>query len=187
MARKGYSYEIKIEAVKSLTEGRISINALAKQLGTNTSRIHEWLSKYRTMGATGLEYSPTNQHYPNELKNAAVNDYLAGTSTLLGICEKYKIRSMSQLRSWIKKYNDNKELKATGTGESIEMNVRKTTFDERVEIVKACIEQGHNYNLIAQTYQASYQQVRSWTKKYEQYGLEGLHDRRGRRKSKTST
>lgn len=59
---------------------------------------------------------------------------------------------------------------------------RKTTFDERVEIVKACIEQQHNYNVIAEAYQVSYQQVRSWTVKYEQLGVEALSDHRGRRK-----
>ena len=59
---------------------------------------------------------------------------------------------------------------------------RKTTFAERVEIVKACIEQSHNYNLIAEVYQVSYQQVYSWTGKYERSGIEALSDRRGKRK-----
>jgi transposase-like protein len=186
MARKGHSYETKLEAVKGILEGRIGIKILARQLGTTTSRIYEWLSKYKTDGASGLQNSPTNRHYPSAIKEAAVKEYLAGKSSLQGITEKYGIKSPTQLRIWIKKYNGHEELKTTGGGGTIVTKGRKTTIDERVEIVKACIEQNHNYNLIAQTYQVSYQQVREWTKKYEQSGLEGLYDRRGKRKPETA-
>lgn len=61
-------------------------------------------------------------------------------------------------------------------------NSRKTTFDERVEIVKYCIEHQYNYTETAQKYQVSYQQVYSWTSKYESRGVEVLKDRRGKRK-----
>ena len=182
MARKGHSYETKLEAVQSIVEGRKGIKILSRQLGTSTSRIYEWLSKYKTMGSAGLQNSPTNNQYSSVVKEAAVKEYLAGKSSLQGICEKYKLKSPSQLRSWIKKYNGHEELKTTGIGGTIVTKGRKTTIDERVEIVKACIEQNHNYNLIAQTYKVSYQQVREWTKKYEQFGLESLYDRRGKRK-----
>ena len=36
---------------------------------------------------------------------------------------------------------------------------RKTTYEERVEIVKYCIEHQNNYAETAQKYQVSYQQV----------------------------
>ena len=186
MSRKGHTYEAKMEAVKNILEGRIGIKEVARQLGTNTSRIYDWLSKYKTMGASGLQNNPTNKHYPSAIKEAAVKEYLSGKSSLQWISEKYELRSSSQLRSWIKKYNGHKELKTTGTGGAIVTKGRKTTIDERVEIVKACIEQSHNYNLIAQTYKVSYQQVREWTKKYEQFGFEGLYDRRGKRKPETA-
>ena len=61
---------------------------------------------------------------------------------------------------------------------------RKTTFDERVEVVKYCIEHQNNYAETAQKYQVSYQQVYSWTSKYQKYGVEALQDKRGKRKSK---
>lgn len=41
-------------------------------------------------------------------------------------------------------------------------NGRKTTYDERVEIVKYCIEHQNNYAETAE-YQVSYQQVYTWT------------------------
>jgi len=59
---------------------------------------------------------------------------------------------------------------------------RKTTYDERVEIVKYCIENQNNYAETAQKYRVSYQQVYSWTTKYEADGVEALQDNRGKRK-----
>lgn len=61
---------------------------------------------------------------------------------------------------------------------------RKTTYDERIEIVKYCIEHHNNYVETAQKYQVSYQQVYLWTNKYEKEGVEALQDRRGKRKDK---
>lgn len=59
---------------------------------------------------------------------------------------------------------------------------RTTTKEERIEIAKACITNGKNYGEIALQYQVSYQQARSWTKRYEELGEAGLEDRRGKRK-----
>ena len=57
---------------------------------------------------------------------------------------------------------------------------RKTTFEERVEIVQYCIAHDCNYAKTAEKYQVSYQQARSYTLKYQEKGVEGLQDRRGR-------
>lgn len=62
---------------------------------------------------------------------------------------------------------------------------RKTTFEERVEIVQYCISHDCNYNKTAEKYLVSYQQARSYTLKYQEKGVEGLQDRRGRRKSES--
>ena len=59
---------------------------------------------------------------------------------------------------------------------------RKTTFDERVEIVQYCIAHDHNYAETAARYSVSYQQARSYTVKYEAGGVEALRDRRGQKK-----
>ena len=58
----------------------------------------------------------------------------------------------------VMKYNGHNELKATGTGGAFIMaKGRKTTFDERVEIVEYC-----NYAETAEKHRVSYQQVYSW-------------------------
>lgn len=75
----------------------------------------------------------SNKHYPKEIKEQAVMDYLSGYGSLYDICMKYKIMSATQLRNWIKKYNSHEELKISGT--VVMTKGRKTTFDERLEIV----------------------------------------------------
>lgn len=59
---------------------------------------------------------------------------------------------------------------------------RKTTLEERAEIVAFCIEHGKDYGLTVETYKVSYQQIYSWVKKYEEKGVNGLTDRRGKAK-----
>jgi len=59
---------------------------------------------------------------------------------------------------------------------------RKTTFEERLEIVKYCLENGRNYQQTAEQFQVSYAQVYGWIKKYDTGGAEALVDRRGRTK-----
>lgn len=59
---------------------------------------------------------------------------------------------------------------------------RETTLNERIEIVKECIVCGKNYGKMALKYQVSYQQVRTWTLRFEAMGETGLEDRRGKRK-----
>ena len=97
---------------------------------------------------------------------------------------KYKIADTRQLRMWIMKYNGHEELKDSGIGGSpIMTKGRKTTFEERVEIVQYCINNAHNYAETAEKFGISYQQARSYTLKYEEKGVKGLQDRRGKRKS----
>ena len=59
---------------------------------------------------------------------------------------------------------------------------RSTTQKERIQIVQDCIASGKNYGAMALKYEVSYQQVRTWTLRYEELGETGLEDRRGRRK-----
>ena len=59
---------------------------------------------------------------------------------------------------------------------------RETTKEERINIVKDCLTSGKNYGEMALKYKVSYQQVRTWTLRFEETGEAGLEDRRGRRK-----
>ena len=59
---------------------------------------------------------------------------------------------------------------------------RKTTWEERIEIVLYCLENDKNYQKAAEIYEVSYQQVYQWVRKYEDGGDEALRDKRGRKK-----
>lgn len=178
------SYEERICAVEKYLRHEYSMTDLSKQLKVHETTIMEWIGRYQSLGSEGLKETSRKQPYSAELKEAAVIDYLSGIGSLRDLCKKYRIRSKSQLRNWISKYNGHEKLKSSGTGGvPIMTKGRNTSFKERNEIVKYCIEQQNNYAETAQKYQVSYQQVYSWTTKYETNGVEALQDKRGKRKT----
>ena len=66
------------------------------------------------------------------------------------------------------------------------MTSRKTTKEERLEIVNYCLDHDSNYKETAQKFGCSYAQVYNWCRKYKLKGLEGLNDNRGRKPSEDS-
>ena len=125
-----------------------------------------------------------NKKYSKELRIQAVQAYLKGEGSQETICKRFGIISDRQLRNWIKWYNGHKGFKERrGAGTEIYMTKgRKTTQEERVEIIAFCIEHGKDYPLTIQTYGVSYQQIYAWVRKYEEHGIDGLKDGRGRTK-----
>ena len=83
------------------------------------------------------------------------------------------------------KYNANRELQDYLPNREVYMaeSKRKTTIDERKEIVEYCIAHNYNYSNTAAIYDVSYSQVYSWVKKYKANGVEGLIDKRGQHKT----
>lgn len=178
------TYEIRLKTVKAIMEGRQSTKAAGKELGVNPETIRRWIQNYQSLGEEGIAVLEKNPRYSVSLKENAVKDYLSGKGSLRDICLKYGIRTNTQLRRWIKCYNDPKKGKMPfkSKGRVVMRVGRKTTFEERVAIVKYCIENEHDYAGTAEQFQASYQQVYSYTRKYESQGVNGLFDRRGKRK-----
>ena len=169
--------------MKEYLDGKDSINSIAKRLDITFQAFKQWVNNYEAMGADAF-MTCHNKHYSKAEKEQAVAAYLAGEGSHMDICKKYKIHSTTQLRRWIKKYNGHEELKASGTGGTTIMTKgRKTTFDERIEIVQYCIFHTHDYAETAEKFNISYQQARNYTLKYEKSGVEGLRDKRGKRKS----
>src|SRR5690625_6650093 len=62
------------------------------------------------------------------------------------------------------------------------MKGRKTTLDERVEIIGYLIDNDIDYNKTSSHFKVSYQQVYTWYKKYQKLGVDGLVDNRGVKK-----
>lgn len=185
MGRRGISYERKLEAVEKYKRGEGSQDSIAREYGVKKASFRQWIANYEAMGPSGLAAVHTNNRYGTELKNAAVEAYLRGEGSQLEICKMYSIRSKKQLRDWIALYNGHKDLRATGgRGGGIYMTKgRFTTLNERIEIVSYCIAKGKDYGAAIEKYGVSYQQIYSWVGKYEVKGVEGLIDKRGKRKS----
>lgn len=176
---------LKIEYIEKYIRGEISQKGIASALGTAPASVQQWIRNYHSMGPSVFTMVK-NKKYSAELKRSAVEDYLTGQGSQEAICAKYGIRSKGKLQVWIKKYNSHGEQKTSGKeGKTIMTKGRSTTFEERVDIVKYCIAHDHNYNQTAEKYQISYQQARSYTIKYETFGVEGLQDKRGKRKQES--
>lgn len=174
----------KVKITREYVSGKISREEAARRAKVAPASIARWARIYRQEGALGLAPTKKNRVYSSELKKKAVLEYLAGGCGLHTICEKNAIRSGTQLRSWIKMYNnhgDFNSVKQSGGGSYMKKG-RITTQEERVQIVRECIASGKNYGDLALKYNVSYQQVRTWTLHFEEMGEAGLQDRRGRRK-----
>jgi len=172
-----------VQAVERYICGESTRIAERKRLGVSETTFLDWIRRYETFGAEGFQHTK-NRQYSSELKHAAVRDYLNGVGSQADICKKYKISSRTRLQEWIKVYNGHRELRpSNGRGSDIYMTKgRTTTYEERIEIVSYCIEHGNDYTTTIEKYGVSYQQIYSWVRKYQEKGVEGLLDKRGKRK-----
>jgi len=183
MARMKYSKAEKLAILALYKDGHHSIADITAKFSVDPGTIRDWKRRYEVNGENGLEEALSWKRYSKELKLAAVNDYLSGHDSLNKIIQKYNISSTAVLRKWIKKYNSHRELNDTGKGMTNSMTSRrKTTSEERIQIVNYCIQHQKNYQLTAESYEVSYQQVYQWVKKFEANGEEALQDKRGRKK-----
>jgi len=174
----------KIDLIRRCQTGELGKTEASRIAGVDLKTIYHWLARYEAEGESGFMAYSRNRVYTPEAKLNAVRDYLSGKGSQLEICKKYKIRNTHCLREWIKVYNahgDFSSRKYSGGGSYMKQG-RTTTQEERVQIANECIASGKNYGEIAQKYQVSYQQVRTWTLRFEELGEAGLEDRRGRRK-----
>lgn len=174
----------KVNLVRKCLRGELGVREAGRLIGVSCKTVCRWTARYEAEGAAGFLPQERNRVYSPEVKLSAVQDYLSGTGSLLDICKKYKIRKENQLSDWIKVYNahgDFNSVKFSGGGSYMKQG-RETTLEERIQIAKECYASGKNYGEMALKYNVSYQQVRSWTLRYEELGEAGLEDRRGKRK-----
>lgn len=185
MARKAkHTDEQRIRAVEEYLKGEGSYESISKKYGIGKTTFRNYVRRTKAEGIDVLRISSKNKKYSKATKLAAVDEYLSGKSSLNAICSKYKIPNQHTLRMWIKCYNSGKDFKERSCSErGVTMKKgRKTTLEERTEIVAFCMANGKDYGMTAEKYEVSYQQVYSWVRKYEVKGTDGLTDRRGKAK-----
>ena len=187
MGRKAkYSKELKLEIIKRYIKGE-SITALANEYGLpkyGKNQIFKWVNKYHSLGNT-FECFSSNKAYSKELKENVIKDYLDGVDSLEGLANKYNISSDSIVSRWIIRYNKGIEIKDYDPkGDVYTMKARKTTFEERIEIVNYVLANDNDYKGAADKYSVPYASVYQWVMKYNERGENGLLDSRGRPSSK---
>lgn len=184
MSRKAtYSNEIKLEIVKRYLNGESAIT-LANEYGmakTSDRRIRKWASKYQIYGENSFETNNKNKAYSKELKIKVINDYLYGGYSLIDLANLYDISSDEIVRQWVIKYNSGIEIKDYDPkSEVYTMKARKTTFEERLDIVKYVLANNNDYKGAADKFSVPYASVYQWVSKYNKYGENSLLDKRGR-------
>lgn len=181
MAKSPHTPEFKAKVSQEYLDGLGSFPFLANKYSIGLQTIQSWVSKYKLYGILAFQNKAGNKKYTSKFKTMCVEAVLSGEGSVNDITAKYNISSRSVLRGWILRYNADIELKDYDPKGEVYManSRRKTTIEERKEIVKYCIEHNRNYKEAASLYDISYSQVYSWVKKYDDIGEEGLIDRRG--------
>ena len=184
MSRSRFTAEEKEGIVQEYKRGEGSKEAIARRHGIDESTLRQWIAKYEAQGINGLAGRIRNKSYTKEFKRLCVEEVLSGKRSVTEVVAEYNISDKHVLRNWIKMYNANMELKDYEPKREVYMAEarRKTTKEERIEIVKYCIEHDSDYKNTAAKYDVSYSQVYAWVRSYKANGEEGLEDRRGRRK-----
>lgn len=185
MSRSPHSPEFRAKVSQEYLDGVGSYNYLAAKYGIGSRTLKEWVYKYSIYGIAAFTVKAGNACYSSDFKTMCVEAVLSGVGSVDDIVSKYNISSSRLLRDWISRYNANRELRDYAPKREVYMAEakRKTTIEERKEIVKYCIEHKRNYKETASIYDVSYSQVYSWVKKYDVDGEAGLTDKRGRHKT----
>lgn len=185
MAKSPHTPEFRAMVSQEYLDGLGSYDFLANKYQIGKKTLREWVAKYRQHGPIAFQIATGNSSYSSDFKTMCVEAVLSGTGSVDDIVAKYNISSRHVLRNWISLYNANRQLMDYNPKGVVYMAEarRKTTIDERMEIVKYCIGHNRNYKDTASLYDVSYSQVYSWVKKYDANGEEGLSDKRGHRKA----
>ena len=184
MSKSKWSAEFRSMVSQEYLDGSGSYSFLADKYHIGKATIHKWVAAYKVHGIDAFISEVGNKSYTHEFKIMCVEEVIAGYGSSIDIGAKYKIFP-TVLESWIKLYNANRELRDYIPKREIYMAGarRKTTIEERMNIVEYCISHGRDYKGTASIFDVSYSQVYSWVKKYDTNGEEALIDKRGRHKA----
>ena len=182
--RRKYSPKEKIKIVKEYLSGQSSLREIGSRYGYINKKGYPgyfelWITLYKEHGES-VFYHSGNSCYSKEFKIMVVEEYIAGIASATDLAAKYKISNASILLKWVKLYNANVELRDYTPNREVYMAEarRKTTIEERKEIVEYCLSHNRDYKGTASLYAVSYSQVYSWVRKHDVAGDEGLFDKR---------
>ncbi len=179
-----FTPEEKEQAVIDYLDRNKSRTQICEELCISSRTIQDWAIIYNRHGIAGFARKTRNSSYSKEFKVKVVEEYIKGEGSSIDLGIKYNISS-GLVRRWVRMYNANRELKDYNPKQEVYMTEarRKTTLEERKEIVGYCINHNRDYKNTAAKYDVSYSQVYSWVRKYDTDGEAGLTDKRGQHKT----
>ena len=186
MSRRRFDETFKRKVIQEYEAGGISCYCLGKKYGVDAKCVRSWCRLYKQYGEDYLTDDHSNLNYSAEFKQQVVNSYLEGGKTYQSVAADFGILAPTTVKKWVMMYNNHEELKNSrpeGLVEMVKKNTRKTTLEERIEIVEYCIGCNYNYALAAKEFDVSYGQVYTWVQKYNAGGADNLLDRRGKLKA----
>lgn len=181
MGRKSkYSSELKIKACRDYDNGNISFIGIANEIGTTKEVVRRWYLRYKEHGPSIFEASNRNRSYSKEFKQSVIEEYTSGKYSLPDLSAKHNIGT-SVINNWVNKWYNGIEIKDYDPkGDVYTMKSRKTTFEDRLEIVNWVIENDMSYKNAADKYSITYALVYRWTRAYIDKGPESLkYQKRG--------
>ncbi len=176
-----YNAELKINICRRYLNGE-SATLLANEYGVpHMETIIGWVRRYEILKDNAFTSFNKNKAYSAELKRKVIAEVLKGNESIPTIANKYNISNESVVRKWVKKYNEGIEIKDYDPkGDVYTMKSRKTTLEERLEIVNYVLTNDNDYRGAADKYIVPYASVYQWVMKYNERGEDGLKDSRGR-------
>lgn len=185
MSKSPHTPEWRAMVAQEYLNGQGSSISIAAKYGVTDKTIRRWAQRYEEQGILAFSRGIGNTQYTSDFKQMCVELYINDEISEEEIVAKYNISTYSVLHGWIMRYNANRELKDYCPKREVYMAEarRKTTMDERKEIIEYCLSHNRDYKVTAATFDVSYSQVYSWVKKYDEKGEEGLTDKRGRHKT----
>jgi len=184
MSRSKYSAIEKLALINEFESSGQSYTSFARQHGFTGMTMSRWQERYKRDGIEGLTEARKNNHYSKDFKQTVVQAFLSGEGTTQELTMKYGLRSDMQVITWVSKYNREKTVTASPSRKQVPTMARKTTWEERIQVVEYITIHKHSYSEASEHYQVSYQQARSWVLKAKADGYEALTDNRGHRKPK---
>lgn len=185
MSRKPqFTVEEKVKASTEYLLGLKSAALIASELNMGkrgVNSIYKWAKQYKAYGASVFTNKYRNNCYSRDFKVQVVKEYLDGVASPNDLIIKYNIPGTSTLIRWIKMYNNHIELKDYDPKPEVYMaDTLKTTYEERLEIVKYCLDNDRDIKGTAVKYGCKYAQLYQWIRKYEADGEVALIDKRGK-------
>lgn len=183
MGRKSkYSADFKLMIIHEAET--LGITRTSRKYSISDHTIRTWKLIYKYQGIQGLEPTHSNNTYSREYKASLVEEYQKSDEKLEEFAIRHGLRGRTQLSQWIMGYNESILEDHRSRKRDSGMKGRKTTFDERLEIIEQLIRHDVDYKWAAEHYNVSYNQVYGWYRKYTESGNnpESLRDRRGKAK-----